>query len=223
MMFVVPLLLVALVVLLVVSSSGGGPEPRSGAHAQEILDQRFAAGEVSSEEHARRTATLAERSVGSPARPAALIVGAVAVVGLLSAAIAWGGGMGGGIGWGWDPPEHDRSMGGHMDWTSSAGSADAAVPGAATVEVVATDLRFDPTTVIITAGAPVNLTLVNDGLALHDLTIPALDFRLDAEAGEQASGSLIVDEPGAYAYECSVPGHAAAGMRGTLVVEEEPS
>lgn len=220
MMFVVPLLLVALVVLLVVSSSHGAPERRPGAHAQEILDQRFAAGEVSSEEHARRTATLAEGSVGSPGRPAALIVGTVAVAGLLIAAMAWGGGMGG---MGWGSPEHDRSMGGHMGWTSTAGSADAPVPGAATVEVVATDLQFDPTSVTVTAGAPVNLTLVNDGLALHDLTIPVLDFRLDAEAGEQASGSLIVDEPGAYAYECSVPGHAAAGMRGTLVVEEAPS
>lgn len=212
MMWMVPLLLVAIVVLLVVSSSPSAP----GAHAKEILDQRLAAGEVGSEEYARRSATLAERRVGSPRRPVALVVGTVALVGLLVGAVAWGGGTSMGMGW----SDHDRSMAGHMGWTSVAGSADAPVPGAAAVEVVATDLQFDPTTVTITAGDPVNLTLVNDGRALHDLTIPALGFRLDADPGEQASGSLTVDEPGTYAFECTVPGHADAGMRGTLVVQE---
>lgn len=217
MMWMVPLLLVGVVVLLVASSSHSTPERRSGGHAKEILDQRLAAGEVGSEEYARRSATLAESRVGSPARPVALVVGTVALVGLLVGAVAWGGGMG----WGWS--DHDRSMAGHMGWTSTAGSADAPVPGAATVDIVATDLRFDPTTVTITAGEPVNVTLANDGQALHDLTIPALDFRLDAEPSEQASGSLTVDEPGTYAFECTVPGHADAGMRGTLVVQEASS
>lgn len=221
MMWMVPLLLVGVVVLLVVSGSHSTPEPRSGAHAKEILDRRLAVGEVSSEEHARRSATLAESRGGSPARPVTLVIGTVALVGLLVGAVAWGTGGEMGMGWGWS--DHDRSMAGHMGWTSTAGSADAPVPGATAVEVVATDLQFDPTSVTIAAGDPVNLTLVNDGLALHDLTIPALGFRLDADPGERASGSLTVDDPGTYAFECSVPGHADAGMRGTLVVHEASS
>lgn len=212
MMLAVPLVLVAIVVLLIVSPPQSAPERRPVSHAQQILDQRLAAGEVTSEEHARRSTTLAETRGGSTWRPTALIVGIVAVVALLGAAMAWGG-------TGWDQSEHHRWMAGRMGWTTVEGSADAPVPGAATVEIVATDLRFDPTTVTITPGVPVNLTLGNEGRAFHDLTIPPLGFRLDADPGTQASGSLAVDEPGTYAFECSVPGHAEAGMRGTLVVE----
>lgn len=212
MVVVVLIVLVAIVVLLLVSSPQSAPERRSASHAQQILDQRLAAGQLDREEHARRSATLAETRVGSPRRPTALIVGIVAIVALLGTAMAWGG-----MGWGW--PEHHRWMASHMGWSSVDGSADAPVPGAATVEIVATDLRFDPTTLTITAGVPVNVTLVNDGRVFHDLTIQALDFMLDADPGEQVSGSLTLGEPGTYTFECSVPGHAEAGMRGTLVVE----
>jgi uncharacterized cupredoxin-like copper-binding protein len=46
---------------------------------------------------------------------------------------------------------------------------------------------------------------------------------LDAAAGQQASGSLTVDEPGTYGFLCSVPGHAGAGMRGSLIVQAASS
>lgn len=210
-MMLVPLVLVAIVVLVIVLSSQRGPGQRPVSHAQEILDRRLASGQISSEEHARRSVTLVESRSDASRRSPALIVGIVAIVVLLGGAIVWGG-----TGWGWS--EHDGWMGGHKGWSSLDGSADAPVPGAATIEVVATDLRFDPATITMRPGVPVNLTLVNEGRALHDLTIPTLGFMLDADPGEQASGSLTVDEPGTYPFECSVPGHAAAGMRGTLVV-----
>lgn len=210
------LVLIAIVVVLVAMPSARTGSPGSAtpsaSGARRILDQRLAAGELTPQEHARRVAVLTEaRPDGSRRATAAAVIGGVAILGLLVAALAWG--------WtGWDWSEHDRQMGSHMGWRSADGSASAPVPGAPTFEVTATDLQFDPTTLTITAGVPVNLTLVNDGKAFHDLTIPSLDFMLDAEPGERTTGSLTVDAPGTYEWVCSVPGHAQAGMRGNLTV-----
>jgi len=215
-MMVVPLVVAALVALVAVSGSTRAPERAGVSHAQEILDRRLAAGEVSSDEHARRSAVLTQTRIGSRRPTAVLLVTLVVGLALLGAALGWAG-----PGWGWSG--HDRWMAGHMGWSTIDGSADPPVPGAATVEVVATDLRFAPTTITVTAGVATNLTLVNDGRVFHDLTIPTLGFTLDADPDEQSSGSLTVDEPGTYTFECTVPGHADAGMRGTLVVERAPS
>lgn len=215
-MMATPLVLVVLAVLVVVvvgMSTRDDADRRSVPDAQRILDRRLAAGELGPDEHDRRVGVLTETR-GRDSRPVTgvIVVAGVAVVGLLVAAFAWGGN-------GWSLPDQGWQMAGHMGWSSGGGSAAAPLPGAVEAEVVATDLRFDPTTVTITAGVPVNLTLINEGRVFHDLTISALDFMLDAESGEQTSGSLTVDEPGTYEFECSVPGHAAAGMRGTLTVE----
>jgi nitrite reductase (NO-forming) len=211
-MMLFPLLPIAIVVLVVVAASRT-PRDR-GSSSQALLDERFADGEMSPDEHARRSGVLAETWTRRR-RPTGVVAIGAAAAGLLLVVAMWGGAGWGGAGWGW--PD-GLQMTGHMTSTSS-GTADAPVPEASTIEVVATDLRFDPTTVTITAGDTVNLALVNDGRAFHDLTIPALGFLLDAEAGGETSGSLTVDEPGTYEFECSVPGHAEAGMRGTLIVE----
>jgi len=92
------------------------------------------------------------------------------------------------------------------------------VPGAREVRIVARDFSFSPNQVRLAAGATVNLVLANQGDALHDLTIPALGFRLEAPAGATATGALTVPRPGTYEFFCSVPGHRDAGMSGTLVV-----
>ena len=87
------------------------------------------------------------------------------------------------------------------------------------VRIVAGDLYFDPTDLQISAGQTVNITLDNQGATFHDFTIPALDFVLAADGGAQTSGSLTVPDTGTYEFLCSVPGHAQAGMTGTLTVE----
>ncbi len=94
---------------------------------------------------------------------------------------------------------------------------DPPVPAAPEVEVVARDLSFSPAEVRVEAGTTVNLVLRNEGAVLHDLTIPALGFRLEAPPGATAAASLTVPAPGRYPFFCSVPGHAEAGMTGVLV------
>ena len=71
-------------------------------------------------------------------------------------------------------------------------------------------------TIEFRTGQPLNLTLQNNGRVFHDFVIDELGFRLAADAGDSITGGLRVDRPGEYRFYCSVPGHASAGMAGTL-------
>ncbi|MEX2619331.1 MAG: plastocyanin/azurin family copper-binding protein [Egibacteraceae bacterium] len=179
--------------------------------AVQVLDRRLAEGDLTVEEHAQRSQGLHERGSVSVSRsggwggPVAAIAAATLVVILLIwfGMTSWGGG-------GW--------MGGHMGWRGSTSSTTQVVDGAREVDVEAGELWFDPATIQVTAGEPVNLRLVNTGEAFHDLTVPGADVVLAAEAGEQASGAGEFTELGRYEFYCSVPGHAQGGMRGTIEV-----
>jgi uncharacterized cupredoxin-like copper-binding protein len=92
------------------------------------------------------------------------------------------------------------------------------VPGAAEVVVTASELRFSPSEITLPAAA-VNLTLRNDGVLTHDLTIPVLGVHLTANSGEAATSGLRGLPRGRYAAYCSVSGHHEAGMRLTVNVE----
>jgi uncharacterized cupredoxin-like copper-binding protein len=207
-----PLLIVAAIVavVLAVRDRGGGDEAHRDA--EQALARRYAEGMIDEDEYRQRTATLTEtrpRSTQQSWWPLAIAIGAIV---LLIVALLWGG-MG--SGWMWD------TMGRHMGWTQSASqTGDATQPyaDATVVEVTATDLAFDPSAITIDAGEPVNLRLVNRGQAFHDLTIPDLDVTLAAEPGETVTAGITVDTPGTYEFLCTVPGHANAGMRGTLTV-----
>lgn len=92
------------------------------------------------------------------------------------------------------------------------------VPGAPTIEVEATEFAFQPERLTIDAGESVNLTLVNRGQLLHDLSIPELGIDLVAAPGETTTTGLEVIEAGEYRILCTVPGHAQAGMSAWMVV-----
>jgi uncharacterized cupredoxin-like copper-binding protein len=94
--------------------------------------------------------------------------------------------------------------------------APAPVPGAPEVEILARDFTFSPTEVAVPAGATVNLVLMNDGDLAHDITIPAVGFRVAALPGTRVSASLTAG-PGEYEFFCSVAGHRDAGMEGVIV------
>jgi uncharacterized cupredoxin-like copper-binding protein len=92
------------------------------------------------------------------------------------------------------------------------------VAGAEAITVVATDFAFDPSTIELIAGEPVNLTLeVDDGG--HDLGVPDAGFRIPIlDEPDAAVATLVIEEPGTYAFQCNVPGHAGQGMTGTITV-----
>jgi uncharacterized cupredoxin-like copper-binding protein len=79
------------------------------------------------------------------------------------------------------------------------------------------DFRFDPVDIRVHTGK-VNLTLVNDGAAVHDFSVPELSIRILAAPGETVTSGVEFIAPGTYDTLCSIPGHASLGMTGSLVV-----
>jgi Cu+-exporting ATPase len=100
-------------------------------------------------------------------------------------------------------------------------AADRAVDASLTrVEVTARNVRFEPADITIHAGEWVVLEFTNEDAVVHDWMveeIPNLD--LPARPGQTAKLRFVIDEPGRYEVICSIPGHAEAGMVGTLTVE----
>jgi nitrite reductase (NO-forming) len=63
----------------------------------------------------------------------------------------------------------------------------------------------------------ITVTLVNDDPMLHDFTIDALGVKIAVDAGQTVTQTFLA-KPGVYDFYCSIPGHAEAGMKGTLTV-----
>ena len=84
------------------------------------------------------------------------------------------------------------------------------------LEFRAFDLGFEPASVEVEEPGRYEVTFVNDGAVFHDIAF-ADGTILEAEAGESATGEILVPQEG-LGYICSVPGHADGGMRGSIAV-----
>lgn len=82
--------------------------------------------------------------------------------------------------------------GGHM----ASESLTAPVEGAPEVTVTAVDIDFEPARMDVTAGEPINVTVVNEGETLHDFTLDAADVHVNVEPGESKTTSLTIDRCG---------------------------
>jgi Cu+-exporting ATPase len=111
-------------------------------------------------------------------------------------------------------------------------------PVTRTIALTTTDaLRFSPGEVSVKAGETVAFEISNSGALPHEFFI-GTSAEQQAHESEMASGSPMMDEPGAVnvpagatgrlvhtfnepgtlEYGCHVPGHYAAGMRGTITI-----
>ena len=89
-------------------------------------------------------------------------------------------------------------------------------PSGETLEIEAFDLGFKPATLEVPAAGRYEIKLNNTGGVVHDITFPTGEVAT-ARPGE--SESVEVDIPaGGTTFLCSVPGHAAAGMTGEVMV-----
>ncbi|MGB3329419.1 MAG: cupredoxin domain-containing protein, partial [Thermomicrobiales bacterium] len=105
----------------------------------------------------------------------------------------------------------------------AAASGDVATPetatdGSLTLAVEMGDLYFKPTAIAIPANNDVKVTLTNVGALQHDFVI---DNHVNSGmvVGGSSTEFTVNLVPGEYKFYCSVEGHAAAGMVGTLVAE----
>lgn len=108
-------------------------------------------------------------------------------------------------------------MGGFWADSGDGGVTQPTYPDAAEVNVKLDDFTFEPSDITVTEGK-VNITLVNEGAAVHDLSVPDLGIRIVASPGETVTSGIEITTPGIYATLCSIPGHASLGMTGSLVV-----
>jgi Cu+-exporting ATPase len=100
-------------------------------------------------------------------------------------------------------------------------AADRAIDASAVpLDVVARDARFVPDVLRAPADRWLVLSLRNEDPVFHDIEVEGL-ANVDAPArpGQVSRTRTIIDRPGSYRFVCTVPGHAEAGMVGTLVVE----
>lgn len=107
--------------------------------------------------------------------------------------------------------------------TSSADGEAAEPDVSETVTVTAfDDFSFTPDAITIPADVDAQITVTNEGFMQHDFIIEDTEYGTSLlNAGE--SEDLFVNlTSGTYRIICSVPGHEASGMVGTLIVEQNP-
>lgn len=83
----------------------------------------------------------------------------------------------------------------------------------------ALDIKFDVTTLKVKVKQPVKLTDINQGSIDHAFAIAGLVDEQKVKPGQQVIVPFTPPKAGTFKYRCAMPGHEAAGMVGTLVVE----
>ena len=106
--------------------------------------------------------------------------------------------------------------------TACKGGEEQAISGE--IKIEAGEFYFNPASITVKAGTPVKFAVTNAGKIEHDFSFPSLGAtHAHGEAGhilpgETDSLEITFDRPGDYIFDCSLPGHADAGMKGTVKV-----
>jgi uncharacterized cupredoxin-like copper-binding protein len=103
--------------------------------------------------------------------------------------------------------------------TSTQAKTTPAAAGAQTVDVGATEFKFDPSSLTAKSGK-VTFDLKNNGAAPHALEIEGHGVEEETKVinGGQADKLTVNLKPGKYEFYCPVDGHRQQGMEGTLTV-----
>jgi len=99
-----------------------------------------------------------------------------------------------------------------------AAGTPAAAAGAAPLTLDLEDIKFSSNTLQVQADTPTVIKITNQGATTHNFSIDALKINTgDIQPGQTVE--VTINAPaGTYTYYCNVPGHEAAGMKGTLTV-----
>ena len=86
-----------------------------------------------------------------------------------------------------------------------------------TITVSATEFAFKLSTRSVPVGTTVNFKVVNKGKIGHNFSISGKTTKLLAP-GKSQTLTVKFTKKGVFAYKCTLPGHAGAGMKGTFAV-----
>jgi plastocyanin len=90
--------------------------------------------------------------------------------------------------------------------------------GAASVTIDAYDVYFKPKNVKAPAGK-LQIDYVERGSLQHTLVVAGVKgFKLAVDSGKKSDRGTVDLAPGKYTFYCTVPGHRAQGMQGTITV-----
>ncbi len=100
---------------------------------------------------------------------------------------------------------------------SSSGSGSSGGSAAAATTISLSEFSITPDKVKVSSGgAPIEVR--NDGTTMHNLSIDGVASPM-LDGGKSTKLDISSLKPGVYTMKCDVPGHEAAGMKGTLTVE----
>jgi uncharacterized cupredoxin-like copper-binding protein len=85
------------------------------------------------------------------------------------------------------------------------------------IKVTATEFKFKLSSTKLAKPGPVTFTVVNKGKLPHDFKVAGKKTR-QIKPGKSAK-LTVTFKPGSFPYLCTVPGHAAAGMKGVFTVK----
>jgi uncharacterized cupredoxin-like copper-binding protein len=104
--------------------------------------------------------------------------------------------------------------------TSTAATSTPAAAGGGTVTLGESEFKITPKDATAKAGK-VTIDVKNDGAIVHNLNVEGngIAEKKTADLQPGSSGKLTVDlKPGKYEMYCSIDGHRASGMEGTITV-----
>ena len=105
---------------------------------------------------------------------------------------------------------------------AAAPAAGAALPPEQITVTGSDDFRFNPSTITVKAGQPLEVTFQNGGEILHDFTVQEGQTKptvITEEGGKSGTATVTYAKPGTYKFLCSQPGHDQLGMHGTITVQ----
>ena len=91
--------------------------------------------------------------------------------------------------------------------------------GAREIVIVANEWAFEPASIHLRAGEPVNIVLVNEGLIEHEVEFADIGLHLHAQPGETVMAGLVPTTAGEFEFGCHLPGHYEVGIFGELHIE----
>jgi len=94
-----------------------------------------------------------------------------------------------------------------------------AASDAAVATVVLDEYSFAPETLTLKKDVAVTISVSNQGSVTHNYVVPGLGVSVEVAPGKTESTTITPATAGTFELDCTIAGHSALGMHGSVVVE----